>query len=289
MDSETGLVYFRNRYYHPQQGRFTSRDPLGYVDGLGLHEAFGGRPGEVGDPMGLECDKYKDKIDALAANIQKRTRAFQSLQESLGRLKWGAKLFDLSQKMNAGKIGKFLPITTLKYFLDNDLATLFNQSYIQTYAQPLGKMEIRIEQGWSGDRVITVLGIEATITIQIQKLITIQALEVNPSTTARFRVEEGITILLPVVLKVFNGGNMTPPFEISVDFETGTITALGESLSFYDDLKKNANDLKKLINDDSSMSNDQKCKCKEKITELQKQMKFTPSQDFQNMSERINK
>ena len=33
-DHETGLMYFRARYYSPQLGQFISRDPLGYVDGM---------------------------------------------------------------------------------------------------------------------------------------------------------------------------------------------------------------------------------------------------------------
>ena len=32
-DSETGLYQYRNRYYHPQLGRFVNRDPIGYGDG----------------------------------------------------------------------------------------------------------------------------------------------------------------------------------------------------------------------------------------------------------------
>jgi RHS repeat-associated protein len=46
LDHETGFLYFRNRYYHPKQGRFLQRDPMGYVDGLGLHESFGGLEGQ---------------------------------------------------------------------------------------------------------------------------------------------------------------------------------------------------------------------------------------------------
>jgi hypothetical protein len=54
MDVETGFLNFRMRMYSPEQGRFASRDPLGYVDGLGLHEAFGGNPGNRWDPWGLQ-------------------------------------------------------------------------------------------------------------------------------------------------------------------------------------------------------------------------------------------
>ena len=53
LDSETnGLMYFRNRYYNPQLGRFISRDPLQYVDSYGLYEAFGGNSYNYQDPYG---------------------------------------------------------------------------------------------------------------------------------------------------------------------------------------------------------------------------------------------
>ena len=37
-DRETGLYYYRARYYDPDTGRFIQRDPLGYIDSLGLYE-----------------------------------------------------------------------------------------------------------------------------------------------------------------------------------------------------------------------------------------------------------
>ena len=52
IDQETGLLYFRNRYYSASQGRFLQRDPMGYVDGLGLHEFVGGNPFEFSDALG---------------------------------------------------------------------------------------------------------------------------------------------------------------------------------------------------------------------------------------------
>jgi RHS repeat-associated protein len=40
LDKETGLWYFRNRYYSGTLGRFIGRDPLGYVDGASLYGSY---------------------------------------------------------------------------------------------------------------------------------------------------------------------------------------------------------------------------------------------------------
>ena len=53
LDPETGLYYYRARYYHPTLGRFLTRDPLGYVDGAGLYEYVNAGPLERVDPLGL--------------------------------------------------------------------------------------------------------------------------------------------------------------------------------------------------------------------------------------------
>ena len=38
LDGESGLYYALHRHYHPTLGRWVSRDPKGYVDGMGLYE-----------------------------------------------------------------------------------------------------------------------------------------------------------------------------------------------------------------------------------------------------------
>ena len=53
-DEETKFYYARHRYYSAQQGRWLSRDPLGYVDGYNLYEAFGGNSLSSIDPLGLD-------------------------------------------------------------------------------------------------------------------------------------------------------------------------------------------------------------------------------------------
>ncbi|NRA39136.1 MAG: RHS repeat protein [Planctomycetes bacterium] len=40
LDAETGLYYFRARYFDSELGRFISRDQLGYVDGYGLYAGY---------------------------------------------------------------------------------------------------------------------------------------------------------------------------------------------------------------------------------------------------------
>ncbi|NIM11129.1 MAG: hypothetical protein GTO45_04005 [Candidatus Aminicenantes bacterium] len=53
IDEETGIYYFRNRYYDAKRGRFQQRDPLGYRGSMNLYEAFGENPKNITDPLGL--------------------------------------------------------------------------------------------------------------------------------------------------------------------------------------------------------------------------------------------
>jgi len=43
-DAETGLYYYRARHYHPDLGRFLSRDPIGYAGGMNLYLYCNGNP-----------------------------------------------------------------------------------------------------------------------------------------------------------------------------------------------------------------------------------------------------
>src|SRR5262245_63153302 len=52
-DPETGLLYYKNRYYSPQLGRFLSRDPLGYSGDFDLFEYVKDNPVNLVDPTGL--------------------------------------------------------------------------------------------------------------------------------------------------------------------------------------------------------------------------------------------
>jgi RHS repeat-associated protein len=65
-DKETKLWYFRARYYSGSLGRFVSRDPLEYIDGMGLYAGYF-MPNNT-DPYGLAkkcCTKWAKRRTIL--------------------------------------------------------------------------------------------------------------------------------------------------------------------------------------------------------------------------------
>ena len=73
-DPESELMYYRNRYYSPELGRFVSRDPMDYIDGTHLYAYVGSRPASYWDPFGLS----KDSCNAECG--RKYPRWYQILQ-----------------------------------------------------------------------------------------------------------------------------------------------------------------------------------------------------------------
>jgi RHS repeat-associated protein len=65
-DPETGLYYYRARYYDPSTGRFNSEDPLGSSVGVNNYSAMGNNPVKYSDAFGLDYNvNYDPKTNTL--------------------------------------------------------------------------------------------------------------------------------------------------------------------------------------------------------------------------------
>ena len=57
LDGETNLYHVRHRYHHPTLGRFISRDPDVYADGMNMYQYAQSGPITATDPMGLQTNQ----------------------------------------------------------------------------------------------------------------------------------------------------------------------------------------------------------------------------------------
>jgi RHS repeat-associated protein len=65
-DRETGLYYYRARYYDPEIGRFTSKDPIGINGGdVNFYAYVGNNPVNYSDPYGLASLVYDSNTGTL--------------------------------------------------------------------------------------------------------------------------------------------------------------------------------------------------------------------------------
>ncbi|HUT10260.1 MAG TPA: RHS repeat-associated core domain-containing protein, partial [Thermoguttaceae bacterium] len=94
VDAETGLYYYRARYYHAQLGRFINRDPIGYGAGdSNLYRYVGNRVTSATDPFGLFLPKFsfasgekimKDLEDSKADKAELEQRLNQGIRQHFG-------------------------------------------------------------------------------------------------------------------------------------------------------------------------------------------------------------
>ena len=71
-DTETGLYYYRARYYNPSIGRFLQTDPIGYGDGMNMYAYCRNNGVRFVDPWGLEHDPYDlpwNRGDPIAISV----------------------------------------------------------------------------------------------------------------------------------------------------------------------------------------------------------------------------
>lgn len=59
-DEVTGLIYYRARWYDPEQGRFITEDPIGTAGGLNAYSYVANNPLSFIDPSGLSLETFLD-------------------------------------------------------------------------------------------------------------------------------------------------------------------------------------------------------------------------------------
>ena len=83
IDWDTGLTYFRARWYNPETGRWLSKDPIGISGGLNLYAFVGNNPVNFTDPSGLNYIVAKgiELICDLTGNYSEAYGAGQMMKE----------------------------------------------------------------------------------------------------------------------------------------------------------------------------------------------------------------
>ena len=82
LDAETGLYYYRARYYDLATGRFLQKDPIGVLNNVNLYPYARNNSTNLVDPLGL----IESTVDAAIRNAIARgnTRELQELIEAVG-------------------------------------------------------------------------------------------------------------------------------------------------------------------------------------------------------------
>jgi RHS repeat-associated protein len=132
-DSESGLLYYRARYYDPKIGRFISEDPIGFFGGENFYSYVRNRPVVFNDPLGLldpcgkrflygpdDYGKMRDAIKSGLTDKYKTTKTPQEIDQAARQITYelgpleAKKLKELADKGDFAGVEKVLEETYKK-------------------------------------------------------------------------------------------------------------------------------------------------------------------------------
>jgi RHS repeat-associated protein len=99
-DAETGLYFYRARYYEPTQGRFVSEDPIGLLGGSHYYLYVRGNPLLWVDPLGL--------VEGSPQNLARRAAIARIAESYIGSHAWAKSVRKEDFPVGVYKCNKFV-------------------------------------------------------------------------------------------------------------------------------------------------------------------------------------